>query len=113
MLEILVHTRIGKVPKTHLYVIGELSDKIYSESVSPKQLPAGWDLPEAVVARGFGDCWIREQRSAALLVPSVVTGGEGNVVINPLYIDVRKIRVSNPIPANWDSRLFVQTDERK
>ena len=82
------------------------------ESVSRRQLASGWDLPEAVIARKFGDRWIHELRTAVLFVPSVVTGEEGNVVINPLHPDARKIRVSKPTPVIWNSRLFMQPGER-
>ena len=112
MLEILVHTRIGKVPKSHLCVVGEIPDKICIESVNIRNLALGWNHPDSVIAREFGDRWTREQRSAVLLVPSVVTGEEGNVVINPLHPDARKIRVSKPEPVVWDSRLFLQSGER-
>lgn len=111
MLEVLVHTRIGKVPKSHVCVVGEISDKIHVESVSARKLATGWDLPEAVIAREFGDCWIREQRSAVLLVPSVVTGDDGNVVINLAHPDASNVRVSKPTPVIWDSRLFIQPHE--
>ena len=35
------------------------------------------------VARAFGDVWIREERTAVLLVPSVVARREMNVLLNP------------------------------
>ncbi|MBC7500919.1 MAG: RES family NAD+ phosphorylase [Herminiimonas sp.] len=107
MLEVLVHTRIGKVPKTHVWVVGTVPDSVAVERVTPSLLPAGWGNQESVAAREFGDRWVREGRSAVLLVPSVVTGDEGNVVINPAHPDAAKIAVSAPRAVIWDTRLFL------
>lgn len=112
MLEVLVHTRIGKIPQTHQWIVGDIPEKIQIESVSVQALARDWDSQESVIARDFGDRWIREQRSAVLLVPSVVTGEEGNVVINPAHPEARKIRVSEPKRVIWDSRLFIPIAKR-
>lgn len=107
MLEVLVHTRIGKVPKTHVWVVGVVPDSVAVEKVTPIMLPAGWGDQESMVAREFGDRWVREGRSAVLLVPSVVTGDDGNVVINPAHPGAGKIEVSAPRTVVWDTRLFL------
>jgi RES domain-containing protein len=58
------------------------------------------------VARAFGDAWIRELRTAVLVVPSVVARREGNVLINPRHPDFSGIVASVPEPVVWDARLF-------
>ncbi len=107
MLEVLVHTRIGKVPTTHVWVAGEVPDGLAAETVTAGLLDVGWDARESAVARAFGDRWLREKRSAILLVPSVVTGGEGNVLVNPAHPDALKIAVSASQAVAWDTRLFL------
>jgi len=58
------------------------------------------------VARAIGDAWIREQRTAVLVVPSVVARREGNVLINPRHPDFSGIVAGVPGPVVWDARLF-------
>ena len=53
-----------------------------------------------------GDTWIRERRTAVLVVPSVVARREGNVLINPGHSDFAQITASEPEPVVWDARLF-------
>ncbi|MEK6346762.1 MAG: RES domain-containing protein [Burkholderia sp.] len=107
MLEVLVHARIGKVPRTHVWVEAEAPAAISVERLSAQQLPAGWDSSSPHVARGVGDAWLGEQRSAILLVPSVVTRAEWNALINPLHPEAAGIVVRDPQPVIWDERLFV------
>src|SRR5579864_1894758 len=82
MLEVLVHARIGKVPKHHVWVEVEVPEDVSIEHVGIDDLPSGWDGPDAQVARRFGDQWIEEGRSAILVVPSVVARAECHAVVN-------------------------------
>lgn len=106
MLEVLAHARIGKVPKRHVWVEAQVSEDVTIERVSVEDLPAGWDAPDAQVARRFGDQWIEEARSAILVVPSVVARAECNPVVNPAHPDAGRLMVSAPQPVVWDQRLF-------
>lgn len=106
MLEILVHARIGKVPKTHVAVVAEVPQAVAVEILKPEQLPADWDHVTGTVARTVGDRWLSEVRSAVLVIPSVVARGEFNAIVNPRHPDAGKILVSDPIPVLWDERLF-------
>lgn len=109
MLEVLVHARIGKIPKFHAFVVAE-TQGVSIEVMSADSLPFGWDAPESPIARSIGDLWLNEQRSAILLVPSVVTRDDGNVLVNPLHPDAQHILVSDPKAVVWDDRLFSQAN---
>ena len=106
MLEVLVHARIGKVPKHHVWVEAEVPDDVAIERVKIDALPAGWDAPDAQIARRLGDQWIKEARSAILVVPSVVARAECNAVVNPAHPDAVRLVVSARQPVVWDQRLF-------
>ncbi|MBK3844174.1 RES family NAD+ phosphorylase [Paraburkholderia aspalathi] len=106
MLEVLVHARIGKVPRHHVWVQTDVPDDLEVEHVAAHDLPAGWDSPDLQVARGFGDRWIGEGRSALLVVPSVVARAESNVLVNPAHPAAARLVVSAPQPVVWDRRLF-------
>ncbi|MBN3506430.1 RES family NAD+ phosphorylase [Burkholderia cenocepacia] len=107
MLEVLVHARIGKVPKTHGWVEGTVPDGVAVERHTTESLPAGWDASAPQVARRFGDAWLTEARTAILVVPSVVARAEFNVLVNPAHPDASRIVVTDSQPVVWDERLFV------
>jgi RES domain-containing protein len=106
MLECLAHAGIGRVPRTHVAVEIAIAGTIAVERHEEGGLPAGWDHADLRVARTFGDAWLREQRTAVLIVPSVVARREGNVLINPQHRDFSNIIASAPEPVVWDDRLF-------
>jgi RES domain-containing protein len=106
MLEVLVHARIGKVPRTHVFVAAEVPDDLEVELANAEVLPAGWDRPDSMAARAYGDRWIAEGRTAVLLVPSVVAREEWNVLVNPAHPMAGRLAVSEPSPVVWDERLF-------
>lgn len=106
MLEVLVHARIGKVPRHHMVVTAQVPDDLAVERAGPTVLPAGWDTPDLGIARSYGDRWISEARSAVLLVPSVVARGEWNAMVNPGHPDAGRIAVGAPEAVVWDAGLF-------
>lgn len=106
LLELLAHAvRPRTLPGPHHAVRIEVPDAV-AETLDPAGLP-GWDERDAAAALEFGDRWLRERRSAALVVPAVTARPVGrNVLINPEHPDVRAIAVSAPFPVPWDERLF-------
>lgn len=105
LIEKLVHTNIGRVPKHQKYVEILIPADVAIEEVDPNQV-VGWDAADQLASRAFGDRWCDSQRTAVLIVPSVVTIMERNVLINQNHPAFRKIRASEPRPVIWDERLF-------
>jgi RES domain-containing protein len=107
MLEVLVHANLSHIPHTHRSVRIEIPGSLF-EMVNAVDVP-GWEKQDLRASRAFGDRWLRETRSPALLVPGVATGGrEHNVLIDPRHREFARIRVSTPEPVAWDARLFVR-----
>lgn len=106
MLECLAHAGIGRMPGTHVAVEIAIAAAVSVERHDESSLPAGWDHADLRVARAFGDAWLRERRTAVLVVPSVVARREGNVLLNPQHPDHGRIVASRPEPVVWDARLF-------
>jgi RES domain-containing protein len=52
--------------------------------LKPDSYPARWKSRLAV-SRAFGDAWLETKTAPALLVPTIITPGEWNVLINPLH----------------------------
>jgi RES domain-containing protein len=105
MLEALVNAGSDKVPLSHQYVIADVPEDVSVERHPLTDMPPGWNRLDCRVARKFGDRWLAEQRSAILLVPSVIAQLEWNAVVNPAHPEAQKITVSKPKTVHWDRRL--------
>jgi RES domain-containing protein len=104
LLEILVHAS-GSVPRSQGYIEIEIPAGLSIEEVTPDGLPH-WDSPSFETARAFGDRWYDERRTPVLMVPSVVTRVERNILINQEHPDFARIRASQALPVRWDKRLW-------
>lgn len=72
----------------------------------PTRFPDTWrSYPHAPEARDFGTRWIEEQRSVALRVPSAVTSGEFNYMLNPAHPDFKEVKIGKPEEFSFDPRL--------
>jgi len=106
LLEILVHSNLGHVPKGFASIQIQIPSNVLIEELCPEDLP-GWDDPSCEVSRAWGSLWYEEMRSAVSLVPSVPSGGiERNVLIHQRHPDFHRITASEPSPVRWDKRLF-------
>lgn len=105
MLEILAHSNIGKVPKNHKMIQITIPDTVLVECADPTTI-TGWDDRSQTVSRLFGDQWLDEERSVALIIPSIIAPHDQNIVINPMHPDIKKISYSAPEEVKWDERLF-------
>lgn len=105
VLEVLVHTGTGTIPKHHRYVEIDIPDRVAAEEFDPTAVPE-WNAPGEIASRAFGDGWLAAARSAILIVPSVISPYDRNIVINPAHRDFRLVSASAPKPVVWDERLF-------
>jgi RES domain-containing protein len=104
LLEILVHAS-GGVPRSQGYVEIEIPAGLSIEEIKPADLPR-WDSPSFETARAFGDRWYDQRRTPVVIVPSVVTRVERNILINQEHPDCARIKASRPSPVRWDTRLW-------
>jgi len=51
----------------------------------------GWSAANCAASRSFGSRWFEDRRSAILLVPSVVTRLDANIIVNLEHPDARSI----------------------
>jgi RES domain-containing protein len=112
LLERLIHSNIGRVPKHHVWVRIEIPAGVRVEEIREEELP-GWADADESASRRFGDQWYDEGRSAVLLVPSVVSRVERNVVINEAHPEFGEISAQVPRSVVWDKRLFGGMENRE
>lgn len=104
LLEILAHAT-GSVPYYQSYVAIAIPSGLSVEEVMADELHH-WDSPSMETAQTFGDAWYDQRRTPVLMVPSVVTWVERNILINQEHPDFARIRASRPLPVRWDTRLW-------
>jgi len=104
-LEALVHTEDLSLLSAISWIVipVEFDDALVSE---PGILPADWrSVPPVNATRQLGDTWIDGQLSVALRVPSVVTKGEFNYLLNPGHRDFVRVKMGAPEPFHFDKRI--------
>jgi RES domain-containing protein len=74
--------------------------------LTPKSFPLRWKSRIAV-SRAFGDAWLKTNNLPALRVPTAITPGEWNVLVNPLHPQFSlKWVASGPDAYTFDARLL-------
>jgi len=104
LLEIMVHAS-GSVPPSQGYVEIEIPAGLVHRRNRTGDVPR-WNSSSFETARAFGNRWYDDHRTPVLIVPSVVTLVERNVLINQEHPDFALIRASPPQPVRWDARLW-------
>ena len=104
MLEKLVHWNGALPPNQHFIEVTIPRGTSY-EVVTADTVP-GWLKPSGEAARRFGRQWYVDNRSAILIVPSVVARMERNIVINCRHSNFEGLAVGLETPVWWDQRLF-------
>jgi RES domain-containing protein len=105
MLEVLAHTNIGRIPQSQSWIEIMIGNGVKIEEVMEGDV-RGWDAADQMASRDYGDHWYDENRTAVLIVPSVLSRPERNFAINQQHPDFVKIRATAPKPVHWDDRLF-------
>jgi len=102
-LEILVRLKqTNHIQPFYAYSI-EIPDHLI---LTPKSLPVRWKSRIAV-SRAFGDAWLKANDLPALRVPTVITPGEWNVLVNPLHPHFSlKWVMTGPEAYTFDARLL-------
>ena len=103
-LEQLAHTETGRLPQDQAFIEITIPNSVSIETLPISEV-AGWSPDDLGTSRAFGDRWIAEQRTCALLVPSVIVPTEYNVLINPAHAEFAHVAASAPRNVIWDRRL--------
>jgi len=105
-IETFVNLEPNLRPADLISIEGEIPDDLDIGGLDPKTLPAGWHETRDESLRRFGDNWIRDGQSVALLVPSAAIRGEWNVLLNPAHAEFPRILFRAPQAFEFDLRMF-------
>lgn len=76
------------------------------EPLDRKGLPKDWgSVPHPSGTADLGAVWLTSVRSAVLKVPSVVSPGEYNFLLNPAHPEFGRIKILRTESYKYDSRL--------
>ena len=106
-LERFVHTDPDLQSTDLVSVEVEIRPNIRLDSIAVSDLPVRWrEYPAPAELASIGEHWLREARTVALSVPSVVVPRERNVILNPAHADFAKVTVVAIEPFDFDPRMW-------
>ena len=107
MAEVAVHFSIATLPVDYMMMVIQVPDTISVIELDIKVLPPNWNqFPHVKATQSIGDLFIKEGKTCLLKVPSAVTTGDFNYLINPAHPEFKKIKISGFDPFQFDNRLF-------
>jgi RES domain-containing protein len=94
MAEVAVHLTLATLPNDQVLVTIFIPDDIFTQKLIVSDLPASWNVfPPLAADQLISDRFITENNYCILQIPSAVTRGNHNLLINPNQIDFKKIKI--------------------
>ncbi len=107
MAEVAVHFSLATMPKNFCMVTINIPDDIEIATLNSQNLPPNWNqFPHPIATQKIGNSFISENQFCCLRVPSVVTQGDYNILINPQHILFHNIQIVEVVKFPFDQRLF-------
>jgi RES domain-containing protein len=107
MAEVAVHLTLATLPEDYMMLTIDIPDEIEVKQLSEADLPADWqEFPHPVSTQDIGRDFVAQNEYCVLIIPSVVTPGDYNVLINPNHIDFSKITITSIDKFPFDKRIF-------
>jgi len=107
LLETLVHISPRTVTSDLWVATIHIPDDLRIDRVKRANLPERWNQYRvAPVSQEFGDRWLAQMETLELVVPSVISPIDCNVLLNPNHPEMRKVRIVESQPLSIDPRLL-------
>jgi RES domain-containing protein len=107
MAEVAVHFTLATLPADYVMMTINIPDEIGIKQLSIADLPEDWkEFPHPVSTQKIGIDFVIENKYCVLAIPSVVTQGDFNMLINPNHKDFFKITISQIEKFPFDKRIF-------
>ncbi|MBA2498368.1 MAG: RES family NAD+ phosphorylase [Chitinophagaceae bacterium] len=107
LLEILAHAPAKILQeKTYLLITLKVPVTIAPLQIEVSKLPIGWDAPDIrLFTQKTGDKFLMEQNNLLLSVPSVIMPEEHNLLINPLHLKMKEVKIIHKRKIYFDKRI--------
>jgi RES domain-containing protein len=107
MAEIAVHFSLATIPGDFMMLAIFIPDSVLLQQLDVAVLPENWNaFPHPVSTQKIGDQFVNENKYGVLRIPSVVTRGDYNLLINPYHNDFKKIKIISAEKFPFDKRIF-------
>lgn len=107
MAEVAVHFSLATLPKDFMMITIFIPDNISLLKLNVEDLPKSWNaFPHPDSTQKIGDQFVYENKFCVLQIPSVVTKGDYNLLLNPYHKDFKKIKIISAERVPFDKRIF-------
>jgi RES domain-containing protein len=107
MAEVAVHFSLATIPDDYVMMTIYIPDDISLKKLRISDLPPNWNIfPFPAATQVVGDRFALAGKYCVLQIPSSVTKGDHNFLINPAHPDFSKIRILAREKFPFDKRIF-------
>lgn len=107
MAEVAVHLTLATLPDDYVMLTIDIPAQVKVKRLTEADLPANWqEFPHPSSTQDIGRDFVAENKYGVLFIPSVVTKGDHNVLINPNHVDFSKITISSMEKFPFDKRIL-------
>ena len=107
MAEVAVHLALPAVPEDFLMLKIGIPDDVSVQTVKDEDLPIDWRVfPYSSSSQIIGDRFVIQGKDLVLRVPSAVTRGDYNLLINPRHREFQRVRIVDREEFPFDRRLI-------
>lgn len=107
MAEVAVHFSLASLPDDYMMVTINIPDNLRVKEFYEIDLPRNWNaFPHPSSTQKLGDQFILQNKYCIAKIPSVVTKGDFNFLINPNHKEFKKISITEIDKFPFDKRIF-------
>lgn len=107
MAEVAVHFSLATIPVDYMMTTIFIPDDISLQRLNTSDLPQDWNsFPPPSTTQAIGDRFIYDNKTGVLQIPSAVTKGDYNLLLNPNHPDFKRIKILLTEPFPFDKRIF-------
>ena len=107
MAEVAVHFSLATLPGDYVMISIFVPDDISLQKFQVADLPTDWNtFPHPSSTQLIGDKFVIENKYCVLQIPSAVTQGDYNLLINPKHPDFKRIKIISTEKFPFDKRIF-------
>lgn len=107
MAEVAVHLTIATIPDDYVMMTLFIPDDIFMEMIDAETLAEDWNaFPHTKSTQSIGDKFVLQRIACLLKVPSAVTRGDYNILINPNHPDFKRVQILATEKFPFDKRIF-------
>lgn len=107
LAELLVHLPLNLLPSNFKMISVYIPDSIAIKELSQSDFPLNWNcFPYNISTQKIGNIFVSENKFCLMKVPSAVTKGEYNYLINPFHNEFNKIKILEVEDFPFDNRMF-------